>query len=641
MSFSPESPRDAHGWIENPPDDPQEIAILLESQQSYLTEHSKRGETLRLLLKKARRFFDETLQKARIQYPIAFFKPSYEQALLLNCWVWGINFPICFAANRIGKTVAMVINALLWIFPNNPQWVMFKPYIDHLGRLVAVIPRPSLTILLPLQDFLYKNPHLQPKDFYKQPYESENATRFATLQNLFFKPNYPKPPIEHGGMLWLGAPDHDWHRHTIMRRWKDWLPSKSIIKWNTTDCHFTITTGQTAFEIDCKSYDSEATKWSGDAVQGIILTEGFPQDILDEVKQRIVNNGFMSWDYTPAEPRNTGRKVRMAYKVVKGEEPLPLRHHAFMRFSVRQAPEHILPKEKKADLIRMWKDRPEGVARIDGDFYASSGLVLDKLDRNFHCLDWTIPELQARYPNGRFYRGIDPGFDHPTACCWAYLSYNNIWFIIRFYSERAKTIPERCQDIIRLSNNARQRFKRSNQIFWREVHPYPNSEVYVASPADYHVFKTDEQTNLNYARNYLIEGLNITPSTHIGPEERATIFNNLLDPNAFPYLAHPRTEKPPGARIFFLINEPGVAKALDALEELFWDRYKRGEQAGEPKDKVPDHGDDELDAACNLVCGPYVWTPYNPKPVIPSDSEPELLANFPQKKIPQLAGHFS
>jgi hypothetical protein len=628
-------------WVDNPPETPEEIALLLEKEQSHLTEKSKRGEALRLLLRKARSLFDSALISAKKKYPIAFFKPSYEQALLLNCWVWGINFPLCFSANRIGKTVAFVVNALLWIFPNNPQWVMFKPYIDHLGRLVAIIPRPSLTVILPLQDYLYKNPHLQPFSFYKQPYEQENATQFATLQNLFFKPCYPKPPIDHGGMLWLGAPDHDWHRHTVMRRWKDWLPSSSIIKWNTTDCHFTITTGQTAFEIDCKSYDSEATKWSGDAVQGIILTEGFPQDILDEVKQRIVNDGFMSWDYTPAEPRNTGKKVRMAYKVVKGEEPLPLRSFPFMKFSVRTAPEHILPKEKREDMIRMWANREEGRARIDGDFYASSGLVLDKLDRNFHCLDWSLQDLFSRYPDGRFYRGIDPGFDHPTSCCWGYLSYNNIWFIYRFYSERARTIPERCADIIKLSNNARQSFKRGNQVFWREIHPYPNSEVFTASPTDYHIFKTDENTGLCYANSYMNEGLAVTESTHTGPEERAQQLNRLLDPHAFPYLSHPRTEKPPGAKVFFLINQPGVPQALDRLEELFWDRYKRGDLAGEPKDKVPDHGDDELDALCSLTSSPYVWTTYQPRRIEPLDSEPEILQNFPQKKIPQVAGHFS
>jgi hypothetical protein len=264
---------------------------------------------------------------------------------------------------------------------------------------------------------------------------------------------------------------------------------------------FVVTTASTtnpkttAHEIICKSYESEDTKWSGDAVQGVILTEGFSQSILNEIKNRITNEGFASWDYTPAEPRNTGAKVALAYRVFKHEEELPLRNYVFTKFSVRNSPEHIIPKEKKADLIRMWEGTAEGKARLDGDFFASSGLVLDKLNRNFHCLPWSLPELFERYPNGRHYRGLDPGRDHPTACCWGYLSANNIWFIYRFYSRRGTTISQRCQDIISLSHNQREEFKtRGGQTFWREVHPFPNSEVITLTAADYHLWKEDETT---------------------------------------------------------------------------------------------------------------------------------------------------
>jgi hypothetical protein len=60
--------------------------------------------------------------------------------------------------------------------------------------------------------------------------------------------------------------------------------------------------------------------------------------------------------------------------------------------------------------------------------------------------------------------------------------------------------------------------------------------------------------------------------------------------------------------------------SLDKFDQLFWDRYKGGELRGEPKDKVPLHGDDELDALCNLVCGPYVWTRHEPKRKEPTET---------------------
>lgn len=611
-------------WVENPPDDIETRILLLDQNAEFIQESSPRGETLRFLFNECKVYHQDALTAVQYNEPQAFFKPSYEQALLLNAWFWGINFPICFSANRIGKTVAFVFNALLWIFPNNPQWLCFKPYKDYLGRYVRVLERPALKNILKLQEFYLSNPELV-GSLYKQPEEDCNVAK-ATLvrQNLaqsqLLSPAWPYPPIQKGGQIWIGAPDNEFHNSILRKRWRELLPKASILKDSDADHKFHVTTASTtnpkttAFEIISKSYESEDTKWSGDAVTGVSMTEGFTQDILDEVKNRLTNESFASWDYTPAEPRNTGKKVALAYKVYQGHEELPLRSHVFVKFSVRTAPEHIIPKEKKADLIRMWEGRDAGKARLEGDFFSSSGLVLDSLDRKFHCLNWSLAELLARYPGGQFYRGLDPGFDHPAACCWGYLSPNNIWFIYRFYSKRGTTISERCSDIIALSHNAREPISsKFGQKHWREVHPNPDSEVFIATTCDYHAFKTDETTGLSFSHNYINEGLIITPSIHMRPEERATKANDSLNPHTHIHIAHPLTNKPPGAKVFFLINGHGVANALDRFDQLFWDRFKSGENRGEPKDKVPIHGDDELDAFCYLVCSPYVHTRFQPR----------------------------
>ena len=602
--------------------------LILHHHADQIRDRTPLGDTLRFLLAEVKRYHAHAVDIVKENEPLAFWKPSYEQALMLNAWIYGINFPICFSANRIGKTAGYVVNALLWLFPNNPQWTLFQPYDDFKGRKTQVLPRPPLRNLLKIQEFYAQNPHYTP-DPLQQPY---NSTQVATLQlnstfQSLLQPAWPRPPISTGGQIWLGAPDNDFHKRIIMRRWRELLPKTSILKDSEADRMFIISTASstnprtTAHEIVCKSYESQETKWSGDAVQGIVLTEGFTQDVLDEVKNRVTNEAFMSWDYTPADPRNTGKKVALAYRIYKKEEELPLRSFVYLKFSVRDAPPHIIPDEKKQDLIRMWEKRDAGKARLEGDFFSSSGLVLDALNRDFHCLDWTLDELLSRYPGGRFYRGLDPGFDHPTSCAWGYLSTNNIWFIYRFYSRRGTTISQRCQDIIALSHNRREKtISRNGLTFWREVHAHPHSEVFVATPTDYHTFKQDETTGLNYGEQYFKEGLSITESTHMGPEERAIKCNNLLDPNANPHIAHPRTNRAPGARIFFLTRQQGVAAALDQFDQLFWDRYRGGELRGEPKDKVPLHGDDELDALCNIVCGPYVWTRHEPRRKEPKEA---------------------
>jgi hypothetical protein len=64
--------------------------------------------------------------------------------------------------------------------------------------------------------------------------------------------------------------------------------------------------------------------------------------------------------------------------------------------------------------------------------------------------------------------------------------------------------------------------------------------------------------------------------------------------------------------VFFLINEEGVDQALGIMEGLFWERLAGGPYKGFEKDKVPIHGDDELDATCQLVAGPFRWSTYQP-----------------------------
>ena len=620
-------------WVNNPPDDLETIAGLLDLYEDEINNKTERGDTLRSLLRQAQLEYNKAQTKLKEQHPLAFFLPSYEQALLLNCWTFGVNFPLCFAANRIGKTSAFIINALLWIFPNNPQWLMFKGHTDEYGRLVKIRPRPRLNSLLELQHLLDQCPELT-GDLYKQYYEEPNIQKIAALQSNLpkaYDPCWPSPPIPKGGQIWCGAPDNPFHQHIIMPRWREYLPKESILSDNSTDKYFIISTAAktnpqtTVHQIICKSYEAEDTKWSGDAVQGIILTEGFSQSILDEIKNRVTNESFASWDYTPADARNTGQKTALAYKVYKKEEQLPLRSFSFVEFSVATAPERIIPKEKKADMLRMWENRPEGKARIHGKFFSSSGLVLEHLDKDFHCLDWTLEELLDRYPNGQFYRGLDPGLDHPTACAWGYLTPNNLWFIYRFYSKRGTTINERCEDIIQLSNNEREAYVLANQTYYREVHPHPNSEIFVLTAIDYHIFKEDETTGQNYSTNYTIAGLVVTESTHMRPEERANKANSLFDKNLNPYIPHPKTNKPPGSKVYFLVNEEGVAAALEKFDNLFWDRYKAGDNRNQPKDKVQIHGDDEFDSFCYLVCGPYVWTTYKPRARTPKDAEPEQL----------------
>lgn len=651
-------------WWHNPPESLEGIQNILESRAHMIRSTTEEGEALKRLLAKAREIFEREQKKVKEDWQIAYWQPSYEQCLILNAWLFGYDFPVTFAANRIGKTVAKLVNLILWIYPNDPKWRMFKPYIDEFGQLCQVFQRPNLANIRKIQDVYDANPHLRPNPKYaayrtdvapeNSRYHKENVNHeiigspehqedravksyynakvVATLQLHFpnlFKPSYPSPSLQEGGQIWLGAPDAGFHRNIVLKRLKSLVPKASIISWSDAKQEVLISTidginpTPTVQHIICKSYESEDTKWSGDAVHGIVLTEGFTTSILNEVKNRLAEPAFASWDYTPYEARNVGARTALAYKVLTGEEEMPLRSYVFRKFSVRHSPSHVVPKKKRLDMIRMWEGKPEGAARLEGDFFASSGLILSSLQKQFHCLDWTLEELLQRRPRHQLYRGIDPGLDHPCVCWWALLDDTNTWFFYRCYSKRGTTVSQRCKEIIELSGNSQHKFlygKRKDDYMIQEAHTNHNSEVYAATVIDHKIFKRDETTGTDYSLNYKREGLLVVPSTTVGPELRAQQMDSMLDPNSHKFHPHPIHNKPPGSRIYFLHNEFGVAAALQTFDNLFWDRYRSGDYAGEPKDKVPQHGDDELDAACNLVCGPFSYsglTPFKNVPRIP------------------------
>lgn len=643
----PEPPPPEPPWWLNPPSSVEGMVLLLGRKATRLQEDSEEGHQLRALYQKVQEQYQLLAEQIKVEFPIAYFKPSFEQSLLLNAWWCGYDFPVCFAANRIGKTAAFVINALLWIFPNNPAWECFAPslspslsddpdkpwhrnphqqrnlYIDIHGREVQILPRPPIKSLDILKDILKRHPHLQGNPLHSHlDIPSGNKAKFASLQQLFPVQTFaawPSPPVTEDGTIWLGAPDFEYHKTIVLKEWKRWTPKSAITKWSLTDLAFDITTQSstnprtTNWEILTKSYDSEDTKWSGAAVHAIILTEGLSETIFNEVRQRIKANGFGSWDYTPYESRNAGQKTALAFKVFRGEEQLPLSAFIFTKFSARNAPSHVLPTAKRQDLIRMWDGKKEGAARLDGDFYSTSPLVLSKLDRTFHTVPWTKEELFKRFPSGQIYRGFDPGYDHPTACAWGLLTPSNKWFIFRIYSARQRTISERCEDVIILSGNKRIKIKQQNKHappLFKEVHPFPHSEPVLLTAADYHLFKTDEQSGNPYVLNYQREGLILTESTHMRPRDRAVELDRKLTRSNF--LTHPTTGKCPGAEVFFLLNETGVDDALHKLESLFWERLQGGAHKGEAKDEVPLHGDDELDAICYITCGGYIHTNYQP-----------------------------
>jgi hypothetical protein len=201
------------------------------------------------------------------------------------------------------------------------------------------------------------------------------------------------------------------------------------------------------------------------------------------------------------------------------------------------------------------------------------------------------------------------------------LTSHNTWFCYRFLTQSGLSIAERCEVIIKMSNNIQcKRYfgKRPEDFTLIECHHLPESEVFNATLLDYHNFKIDETSGKPLQTRYLNEGLAVIPSPTIGDADRAQEVDKFLD--KVPYYTHPVTGHTPSSRLFFLINEPGVDEALTAMEELYWERFKAGDRKGMPKDEVPKEGDDQLDVFGQICASPYRWNPYKPRRQQPPDN---------------------
>lgn len=636
--------------MQTPPESFPEKIALLKIKSHRLQEDNEEGRFLRALLKECKSIQQEAEEEAKKQDPFGFCKPSYEQALVLNCWLYGIAFVAIYTCNRMGKTAVCWWNFLLWILPNNPKWALFRPYIvggpgdeqnannPNTGKKVQVLQRPSIQILSLITAAVARRPiHLPAPDPLLPHYHPTNRPFLQWLQKevpAAFRSPYPNPPWNKDGTVWYGGPDHDHFKQIIFPLCKEWLPAPYLIQESETDRSMTFEipvlsrdgslSHSNIWRFVGKSFEAKGEKWASGAVDAILVTEGMPPDKWKEIKARFKDPGIGSHDFTPFEATNSGSSSALASKILRGQGGVPLPYFVFTGWTVHSAPRHIISEAKYRGLLEAYKNDPEGEARLLGKFYSSSGLVLSNFNRAIHLLDWSTPQLFRKFPTAQLYRGIDPGLDHPTACAWGALLPTNQWVIYRIMCQPGLSIAQRADTIVRLSNNTLSKHKwgpRDEDYYLVETHPSPKSEIFVASPIDYHVFKEDETTGIAFSLNYITAGLNICESTHIGPEERAQMLDNLLHPNTFtPDL---KTNRPPGSRVYFLKNEPGIMAAALKWEEFYWDRQKGGDNKGMPKDKVPIHGDDELDAICYLTSSHYRWTSYRPPARLPLDSEPE------------------
>jgi hypothetical protein len=253
------------------------------------------------------------------------------------------------------------------------------------------------------------------------------------------------------------------------------------------------------------------------------------------------------------------------------------------KLGVEDVPNSIYPLSEKKKVFMQYDGTVFQDAVRHGSFAYVSGRWVPEFEKDTHVVaPFKIPD------SWKLYRYIDCGTAAPTACLWIAAHPLGAIFVIREYYKKGTTIRERCEDIIEMSGNKRQR----DGSWYKEIECSERYEMTVADHAEFH---RDAITGDDLSMEYVKEGLNIQPSTTLGQEARREILRKFMyvDKSKKHFVKH--TDGAPNVYIF------------DTCVNLLWELQKKtfkkraNERSGVTERKIPnvdDHGIDALEFAC-------------------------------------------
>lgn len=606
--------------------------VLLWAQQfaaNNRTDHTRQAEDMRLLEEFYWLVEDEKLKWKRAlegECPIGFFKPSYEQAQVLNAWHPDYD-PDCpegylivcnFGGKRALKTSVTVVDSILWSIPNDPNWMVFTPYTDAWGREVRVFPR----------------------------FQWDEWKRSG--RRIIDNSEPPKRTCE----MWHGCVDEGHWKEKIAKEYLKWLPDAEIARrgkdreWYMADKWFKFKHGTSVY---AKLYGSEQQAWSGKELWRINLDEAPARDKLDEA---IFRTTYISWSFTPADPANIGDKSALAREVYDGEYKMPSKVKFFFPHTDR-TPDFAIDRKLIEQRVALARLRGEqGRVEVEGGFFDSSPKVFTHFKPEFNILpvdgetvvraiksELTAKELQLwpwleKFRDANIIRGYDDGIFHVAACSWISLLQTGEKVMFKEMSLSDASIDERVDKIIDLSGNKKVEMRTTGplsekdqmmaRMFAADIlkdqarterlgHRAPRYfEKFVREPvrktiADSKIFRRDPNFIFDsWGDNFNRAGLRIERAATTGPAERCDILNSMM--RADPTRRHLNPEQGGdegwGAKLYFTNDVVVIRKRMERyLREQFTSGPRKGEFTGKPAQT----GDDEIDSLAYCACSRMSW----------------------------------
>lgn len=375
----------------------------------------------------------------------------------------------------------------------------------------------------------------------------------------------------------------------LLAQYMDLLPPGHIKKWyGKQDKEIIMNGGRTSAVV--RSYDQDLMAWKSDAYDMIHLDEEPPMEILRECIERIKTTDgkiIISVALDDADVSYLPDAIQNPEKYFGTKDIM------HVQLGVEDVPDDIYPPLAKREIFRIYDGTPLRDAVRKGAWPRMSGKWWPEFDIATHVIK-SIPLEKMKFWNKA--RAMDAGTAAACGNIWVAMHPSGEFAVAyREYYKAGTRIDQRCEEVIALSGNSRQR---DGNTFYE----IQKQEKFDISLLDYHEFKVDATTGAGLEQHYINAGLNVQPSTTLQQEGRREVVRRWLqvDPK----------------RRHFITKKPGAPKLyiFDTCPNLIWEagkkvvRRENNERAGTSEKKIENRDDHLMDCLEYLCAEMDLWT---------------------------------
>ena len=241
------------------------------------------------------------------------------------------------------------------------------------------------------------------------------------------------------GLYWIVNPTYKQGKMIHWRELKKEVPPELITYKNEQELSIELVNGS---RIEIKGADNE-NSLRGVGIKGVVFDETADQQphvFWDIIRPTLIDSE--GWAIFIGTPRGFNWFYDLFLKGQKGAKEYEADWSSY-KFTSYDNP-HLLAKEINAAKVQT--DEDSFSQEYLAEFKKFKGLIYKNFDRNVHVIEpFEIPN-DGSY---EIYRGIDFGFDNPTACVW--MAINNEtkkWYAIDEYYETKESSDYHCGIIL-------------------------------------------------------------------------------------------------------------------------------------------------------------------------------------------------